>query len=81
MFKRALPRLAVSVLRGGLQRPIRLRDGCDEFVKNGMMDVVLAASNHGWGFHSRAVTDEALSENMSSPADAPADKDAAGDGR
>lgn len=37
--------------------------------------MVLAASDHGWGFHSRAVTDEALSENMSSPADAPADKD------
>lgn len=44
------------------------------------MDVVLAANEHGWGFHSRAVTDEALSENMSSSADVPADKGAAGDG-
>lgn len=32
MFKQALPRLAAFVLQG-LQRPIRLRDGCDEFVK------------------------------------------------
>lgn len=56
-----------------------MRDGCDEFVKNAMTDVALAASEHGWGFHSRAVTDEALSENMSSPADVPADKDAAWD--
>lgn len=74
-----LPRLAVFVLQR-LQRPIRLRDGCEEFVKNGMMDVALAASDHGWGFHSRAVTDEALSENMSSSADVLADKDAAGNG-
>lgn len=79
MFRRVLPRLAVFVLQG-LQRPIRLSDGCEEFVKNGMMDVALAASGHGWGFRSRAVTDEALSEHMSSSADVPADKDAAGDG-
>ena len=45
-----------------------------------MMDVPLAASDHGWGFHSRAVTDEAPSENMSSSADVPVDEDAAGDG-
>lgn len=74
MFKQALPRLAAFVLQG-LQRPIRLRDGCDEFVKNAMMDVTLATSEHGWGFHSRAVTDEALSQSMSSSAD----KDAAWD--
>lgn len=74
-----LPRLAGFVLQE-LQRPIRLRDGYDEFVKNGMMDVPLAASDHGWGFHSRAVTDEAPSENMSSSADVPVDEDAAGDG-
>lgn len=78
MFKQALPRLAAFVLQG-LQRPIRLRDGCDEFVKNAVMDVTPATSEHGWGFHSRAVTDEALSQNMSSTADAPAAKDAAWD--
>lgn len=76
MFKQALPSLAAFVLQG-LQRPIRLRDGCDEFVTNVMMDVTLAASEHGWGFHSRAVTDEALSHDMSSSTDKPADKDAA----
>lgn len=37
-------------------------------------------ANMAGGFHSRAVTDEALSQNMSSSADAPADKDAAWDG-
>lgn len=42
-------RLAVFVLQGGLQRPIRLRDGCDEFVKNKLIDITLAASKHGWG--------------------------------
>lgn len=47
-FKRALPRLAAFVLQG-LQRPIRLRDGCDEFVRNAMMDATLATGEHGWG--------------------------------
>lgn len=71
-------RLAVFVLQG-LQRPIRLRDGCDEFVKNKMIDITLAVSKHGWGFHSSTVIDKALSENVSSSADLPVDKDAAWD--
>lgn len=71
-------RLAVFVLQQP-QRPIRLRDGCDEFVKNKMIDITLAASKHGWGFHSSAVIDKALSENVSSSADLPVDKDAAWD--
>lgn len=71
-------RLAVFVLPE-LQRPIRLRDGCDEFVKNKMIDITLAVSKHGWGFHSSTVIDKALSENVSSSADLPVDKDAAWD--
>lgn len=72
-------RLAVFVLQEP-QRPIRLRDGCDEFVKNKMIDIILAVSkHHGWGFHSSAVIDKALSEKVSSSADLPVDKDAAWD--
>lgn len=72
-------RLAVFVLQEP-QRPIRLRDGCDEFVKkNKMIDTTLAVSKHGWGFHSSAVIDKALSENVSTSADLPVDKDAAWD--
>lgn len=69
-------RLAAFVLQE-LQSPIRLRDGCDEFVKNKMIDITLAASKHSWGFHSRTVIDKALSKNVSSSADLPVDKDEA----
>lgn len=72
------PRLAVFILQE-TQRPIRLRDVCDEFVKNKMIDITLAVSKHGWGFHSSTVIDKALSENVSSSADLPVDKDAAWD--
>lgn len=71
-------RLAAFVLQEP-QRPIRLSDGCDEFVKNKMIDITLAVSKHGWGFHSSTVIDKALSENVSSSADLPVDKDAAWD--
>lgn len=55
--QRHAPRLAGFVLQD-LQRPIRLRDGCDEFVKNKMIDITLVLS---WGFHSNSVIDKALS--------------------
>ncbi|MEQ2177582.1 hypothetical protein GOODEAATRI_005015 [Goodea atripinnis] len=67
-------RLATFVLQEP-QRTIRLRDGCDEFVKNKMIDTTLAASEHGWGFHSSGVIDKTLSENVSASADLPVDRD------
>lgn len=71
-------RLAVFVLQEP-QRPIRLRDVCDEFVKNKMIDTTLAVSKHGWGFQSSSVIDKTLSDGVSTSGDLPVEKDTAWD--